>query len=427
MEKVDYQKSKDGKTFDVQTGDDVTTLDLTAELSSKYGYIKVNGNTVKTENPYEVDLSKNNFVTLTYTVYAEDHETTAEYTVNILKDHDLSDRTDTDSKLAYFVNCGDYDVTTLSEGDAFGIYNGVTDQVYGADPVTRKKWGIVDTLSDPLVNGTASNAAMTNAVFTDWTWTFETDAAVTDESSKTATNRYTKNQYEKNVARHLDYKFELPNGTYTVAMYFADPWNCSKNPIVKANGTAIITNGAVNKELTGTVDVTDGVLALNVTAPTATLALNLCYIKIYNPTTVKSEFKDASLVGDTLNEVLTGVKAGTTVEELAKCSDYQVKVFKAGSEAAAGQPVATGDLVQLLNSKGNVISEYVACVKGDVTGDGKIDVQDMEAIQKDVLNIKNVYGQNKQAGIFDDSRSDLNVTDMEVIQKHILGLEKIEG
>lgn len=28
-----------------------------------------------------------------------------------------------DETLAYFVDCGDYDVVTLSEGDSFGIYN----------------------------------------------------------------------------------------------------------------------------------------------------------------------------------------------------------------------------------------------------------------------------------------------------------------
>ena len=33
-----------------------------------------------------------------------------------------------DSSLAYFVDCGDFDVSTLSEGDKFGVYNTVTDQ-----------------------------------------------------------------------------------------------------------------------------------------------------------------------------------------------------------------------------------------------------------------------------------------------------------
>ena len=43
------------------------------------------------------------------------------------------DTDNVDESLAYFVDCGDYDVTTLSEGDSFGIYNRVTDQAYGED------------------------------------------------------------------------------------------------------------------------------------------------------------------------------------------------------------------------------------------------------------------------------------------------------
>ena len=68
--------------------------------------------------------------------------------------HAEESRTNVDSKLAYFVDCGDYDVTTLSAGDLFGQYNSVTDQAYQADVVTGKKWGIVDSVSNPLKNGT---------------------------------------------------------------------------------------------------------------------------------------------------------------------------------------------------------------------------------------------------------------------------------
>jgi len=81
--------------------------------------------------------------------------------------HAEESRTNVDSKLAYFVDCGDYDVTTLSAGDLFGQYNSVTDQAYQADVVTGKKWGIVDSVSNPLKNGTAPNAAITDAAYTD--------------------------------------------------------------------------------------------------------------------------------------------------------------------------------------------------------------------------------------------------------------------
>ena len=271
-------------TFTVEVESDVISVDLTAKLASEYGYIRINGAVVRETVPYTVDLGRNNFAALTYTVYAEDHETSAVYTVKVVKDADLDSRTDVDKSLAYFVNCGDYDVTTLSEGDLFGIYNGVTDQAYGMDPVTGYTWGIVDTISNPLKNGVVeNNALITNAAYTDNTWPFETNTAVSDLSAKTETNRYTKNQFENGIARNLNYAFELPNGTYTMELYFTDPWGCSKNPTVSAEGQTLLENTSVNQAVTAEVEVTDGKLDLNITAPEATLAINLAYIKIYMP------------------------------------------------------------------------------------------------------------------------------------------------
>lgn len=271
--------TRDGASYKLVLPESVETLTLTATPEDEFGYIRVNGSVAR--STYAVDMTVSNFLTLEYTVYGEDHETTAVYTVNI--EQPVSDRTNVDPTLAYFVNCGDYDVTTLSEGDLFGIYNGVTEQIYGKDPVTGKMWGIVDTVSTPLRNGTANNAAMTNTVFTDNTWTFETNAALSDTSPKTATNRYTKNQYENGIARNLNYNFELPEGKYTVELYFTDPWNCSKNPIVSLEGHQVLKNVAVNKAVTAVVQVKDGELNLAITSPSSTLCLNLCYIKIYLP------------------------------------------------------------------------------------------------------------------------------------------------
>lgn len=258
---------------------DVDTLTITATPEDTHGYVRVNGSVAK--ETYTVDLSRNNFVTLNYTVYAEDHTTSADYT--ILIEQEVGERTDVDPTLAYYVNCGDFDVTTPGDKEAFGIYNGVTEQVYGKDPVTGMMWGIVDTVSSPLKNGTANNANMINTVFTDNTWPLETNANITDASKKALTNRYTKNQYENGMPRTLNYRFELPNGEYTVKLYFTDPWNCSKNPIVTINGEEKLNNIPVNQSVTTTATITNGELDLVVTAPASTLCINLCYILIYLP------------------------------------------------------------------------------------------------------------------------------------------------
>ena len=259
--------------------EEVETLTLTATPEDEFGYIRVNGSVVR--DTYVVDMTAANFLTLEYTVYGEDHQTSTGYQLRI--EQPPTNRTNVDPALAYFVNCGDYDVATLSDGDLFGIYNGVTEQIYGTDPVTGKKWGIVDTISTPLKNGTASNPGMINTVFTDNTWALETNTSLSDASPKTATNRYTKNQYENGMERTLNYKFALPQGKYTVELYFTDPWGCSKNPIVSLEGYKVLQNVAMNKAVTAEVQVNDGELNLAITAPKDTLCINLCYIKIYLP------------------------------------------------------------------------------------------------------------------------------------------------
>ncbi len=181
-----------------------------------------------------------------------------------------------DAAVAYFIDCGDYDPSTLSSGDKFGMLNSVTEQVYGADPLTGMKWGVFDEAAASTWDGAAP---VEGSVSTNTTWAQENqNPPVEDGAAKTATNRYTKNQYESGIARNLHYKFELPNGTYTVKMYFADPWGCSKNPNVSANGESKTQNGATGQELSFTVTVTGGELTLDITSND--LCINLCYIKI---------------------------------------------------------------------------------------------------------------------------------------------------
>lgn len=258
---------------------EVETLTLTATPEDHLGYIRMNGSVIR--GTYSIDMTQVNYLSVQCTVYGEDHKTSQVYNLRIEQPAD--NRTNADPKLAYFVNCGDYNVASLSEGDLFGIYNGVTEQIYDVDPVTGKKWGLVDTVSSPLRNGTASNPGMTDAVFTDNTWAFETNSGLSDTSPKTATNRYTKNQYENGMARNLNYNFELPNGKYTVEVYFTDPWGCSKNPTLSLEGQPVLKNIAMNQAVTAEVTVEDGELNLAVTAPDSTLCINLCYIKIYLP------------------------------------------------------------------------------------------------------------------------------------------------
>lgn len=195
---------------------------------------------------------------------------------------DVTPLYESDETVAYFVDCGDYDPCTVSDGDAFGVYNSVTEQLYGYDPVTGKKWGLIDDANDQY-GGAGNN---NDALYTAHTWAYEFNDA--DGLPKEESNRYTKNQYEDGIAeRYLDYAFELPNGTYDVEIGFSNPWACSNKHNVYANkdtsGEAVL---AENYDVAGTplkaqVKVTDGKLTLNFRNSTSSgLAINVTYIKI---------------------------------------------------------------------------------------------------------------------------------------------------
>lgn len=191
-----------------------------------------------------------------------------------------------DPSIVYFVDCGDYVVDTVSEGDQFGTHNSVTDQVYGEDPQTGYKWGIVDTVSDPLKNDSCKNGG----VSTDNTWPYESNAANKDVA-KTASNRYTKNQFESDIdPRTLDYKFELENGKYEVTICCSDPWGVSKSPDAYLNygKDSQVTlkekvEASAQKPAKKIIEVTDEELTVNLRGTgNDNKAINLCYILIKN-------------------------------------------------------------------------------------------------------------------------------------------------
>ncbi len=229
-----------------------------------------------------------------------------------------------DNTVVYFVDCGDIDPTTVPDDGQLGTRNSVTDQVYGTDAKTGYKWGIDDTVSSPLVNG----AAPVSGVTTDWTWPFE-QIANADQKSKTVTNRYTKNQFESNIEiRHLDYKFEVDNGTYDVEVGFADPWSCSQSPTLYANlgqpdealiakDFAVSTNNGV---VSGTVKVTDGELTINARGTgDANKAINMTYITISlsgDEARAKRDAESISLPATTTGNLalpVTGSLAGSKI------------------------------------------------------------------------------------------------------------------
>jgi DUF1680 family protein len=274
------------------------TAKFNFELSNNNGYFMIN-NVVADESKEQSIVLNGQEQNIAIRVYAENHTDYKDYTLNIKEE----------SNIVYFVDCGDYDVTTVSDGDKFGTHNSVTDMIYQKDPKTGYTWGIIDNPENKY-NGSLG-------VCTSNTWAYEFNKV--DGVDKLLSNRYTKNQFENGIAtRYLDYGFEIENGTYEVELGFADPWNVSNHPAVYMDlGLPTETlisadvNIATNPIVKKIVNVTNSKMNLNIRSVlNTTLAINLSYIIIKKVDTgivdkIDAEVSDTVTVSETTPETIT--------------------------------------------------------------------------------------------------------------------------
>ena len=276
--KITLRKSDNGKSLRVRVGDAILYADTLNYTGNKDTYdvrIPIPADVVE-RNVHDVVADDKTYPCLDVTFSSNDDKESAKV-CDFIYMQAVKPNYTFDSNIAYFVDCGDHNTATVTGSDKFGFYNSVTEQLYGPDEATGAEWGLIDDATDQY-NG----ASKSGGIYTANTWPNE--QAVTDGQSKTSSFRYTKNQYENDIARHLDYGFTLPNGTYTVEMAFSNPWNCSTNPTVYANygekdqatvAEKCATDGTTVK---GTVKVTNGKLTLNFRSEDK--AINLNYILI---------------------------------------------------------------------------------------------------------------------------------------------------
>ncbi|WP_251028780.1 family 43 glycosylhydrolase [Bacillus sp. ISL-18] len=180
-------------------------------------------------------------------------------------EHVSAEGTTVDTDVLYFVNAGDPTPNTVEGTDQFGLYSSKTEQNYGLDSVTGKKWGLVTTTS----NTNVSNGA-----------------------DKLGSLRYYNGPQVRNKA--LEYKFELPTGEYDLTLGFKNPWSGRSVNIISegqnlSNGDLDIGSYNAEKEVTyQQVSVTDGELDVRIQGPaTASLSnyndplINYIMIKKY--------------------------------------------------------------------------------------------------------------------------------------------------
>ncbi len=134
--------------------------------------------------------------------------------------------------------------------------------------------------------------------------------------------------------------------------------------------------------------------------------------------------RDNKVEYDNNSGYIIGIKDGVSLTALNDMIHKRYK-YISNTNASDNQYIKTGDIIKLYGSKGNNTYSYTICIKGDIDGNGSIDVLDMEAIQKSILGIG-----DKLSGVYKEAASltgstDISVLDMEAIQKDILGIQKI--
>jgi uncharacterized repeat protein (TIGR02543 family) len=146
------------------------------------------------------------------------------------------------SKLVYYVNCGDASADTTEADEETGSMNTVEDQTYGVDPILKNSWGYIA----------------------------DDNSSWSQDNEKNGNKYDCLRQYDGKGGKGsgLTYKFELPNGSYDVTLGFKDPWPGKRNEDILINGTTVLkdyllTGDAADKAFEN-INVKDGILTIKV-------------------------------------------------------------------------------------------------------------------------------------------------------------------
>lgn len=125
---------------------------------------------------------------------------------------------------------------------------------------------------------------------------------------------------------------------------------------------------------------------------------------------------------------VVGILPGISASDL--CSALQssgvgsiVKVYTADGAENTGV-VGTGNLIQTYDGSGNATSKYEAVVKGDNSGDGKLNIVDVMKVQRHILGLEVLTGPYEKASDI-NGNGKIDVMDLLKMQRDILNIEKI--
>lgn len=123
------------------------------------------------------------------------------------------------------------------------------------------------------------------------------------------------------------------------------------------------------------------------------------------------------------------VTAGTSVQALAaqiqsEKAGTSVKIYTSSGKEASGS-AATGYLAQAYDSKGDFVLKQTVIVRGDNTGDGKVNVLDILNAQRHILGLGSLKGEFAAASDV-NGNGKIDITDILAMQRDVLGIEKLK-
>jgi len=112
------------------------------------------------------------------------------------------------------------------------------------------------------------------------------------------------------------------------------------------------------------------------------------------------------------------LSVGYTVDNITSIAQKAAATAKVTVNGKQTGNLVTGDTITIVNGSDSIT--YNIVIKGDPTGDGNINIQDLLRVQKYILGYADLNGSYLKAG---DTNQDgiVDIVDLLRLQKHILG------
>ncbi len=129
----------------------------------------------------------------------------------------------------------------------------------------------------------------------------------------------------------------------------------------------------------------------------------------------------------TISTYVRGVEIGTDVKTFLQkftVKNGTAKITDSANTVKTAGVIATGDKVTVYDNEGTKKQQYNIVVFGDTNSDGKVSIVDLARVQKHLLEVNKLTGnQNSAADVNHDGK--ISILDLARVQKHLLEISEI--